>query len=182
MKRWWIYIILYSAVGAFGLSPFAGTDIAKLSPVETVWLAQTESLISITTDGGDQGFGMTIAEALTNMHDTAPGTVFLDTADFLIVKSGNENLIAQVEDILRPSCCVCVANEMPDLAAAAQFLRAHEPSVKLKDLDDKPSAFPMLELQRGRLILIESPSDKYAACGVADRCGKCAHPESDRQD
>lgn len=182
MKRWWVYIILYSAVGAFGLSPFAGTDIAKLSPVEAVWLAQTDGMISITTDGGDQGFGITITEALTNMHDTAHGTVFLDTADFLIVKSGYENLIAQVEDILRPSCCVCVANEMPDLAAAAQFLRAHEPSVKLKDLDEKPSAFPLLELQRGRLILIEHEANVGTTNFVADRSIKRTDPERCRQD
>ncbi|MBE6917896.1 MAG: hypothetical protein E7470_08375 [Ruminococcaceae bacterium] len=182
MRHWWIYIILYSVVGLFGLSPFTGTDIAKLSPIEVIWLEEEKGWISIVTDGDNQGYGATVSEAIANMKSTAPGTVFLDTADFLIVKKGDESLITQITELLRQSCSVCTAETRPNMQAAAKFLRAHEPSVKLKHLDDNPSKLPLLELQRGRLILIENTSDEYAACGVADRCVKCAHSEPCGQD
>ena len=53
MRHWYIYIILYAVIGVFGLSPFRGNDIAKLSPVEAVWLEVEQGSVRIETDGGD---------------------------------------------------------------------------------------------------------------------------------
>ena len=177
MKRWWIYIILYAFVGLFGFSPFSGTDLAKLSPIEAIWLQEEKGTVSIITDSGNQGYGATVEEALVNMKNTASGTVFLDTADFLIVKLGSESLIAEMTDLLRPSCSVCVARTQPDMQAATKLLRSHEPSAKMKNLNVNTNAMPLLELQRGRLILIENPSDKYAAYGMVDGGSKCTNLE-----
>ena len=94
MKRWWVYIVLYLVVGVLGLSPFEATDVATLSPVEVIWLEQQGNLVRIETDGKDIGIGKSVLEALENMKRTAPGTVFLDTADYLIVRKGNEKLIS----------------------------------------------------------------------------------------
>lgn len=167
MRHWWIYIILYAAVGVFGLSPFAGTDIAKLSPVEVVWLEQGAGYVRIETDGKDAGVGKSLPEALEHLKQTAMGTVFLDTAEHVIVKRGSESLLTEASDILRTSCSVCVAETMPDLMQAAAFLSVHEPTVKLKDIGDKE--LPFLAIQKGGLILIEQENTDTPADGMADR-------------
>lgn len=153
MRRWWIYIILYALVGVFGLSPFSGTDIAKLSPVEAVWLEERDGYVRIETDSKEVGVGKTLSEALDNMKLTASGTVFLDTADYVIVKRGSEDLLLQVTDILRPSCSVCIADAMPDMEKAAEYLGVHEPTVKLKDIS--AAELPYLTEREGRMVLLE---------------------------
>lgn len=155
MKRWWVYIVMYLIVGVLGLSPFEATDVATLSPVEVIWLEQQGNLVRIETDGKDIGIGKSVLEALENMKRTAPGTVFLDTADYLIVRKGNEKLISQMKSALRPSCSVCIAQEKPDLLNAAKFLSIHEPSIKLKDIRMEEYPMPQLDQTEGRLELIE---------------------------
>ena len=168
LRRWWIYIILYVFVGVFGLSPFAGTDIAKLSPVEAVWLEHTDGYIRIATDSQEFGLGRTLAEALENMKQTASGTVFLDTANYVIVRRGSEALLEQASDVLRPSCSVCVAEVMPDLAEATEYLSAHKPSVNLKHVVNID--LPYLTEWNGRMILVEKGNTDAAADRMAD-CG-----------
>lgn len=172
MRHWYIYIILYAIVGVFGLSPFRGNDIATLSPVEAVWLEAEHGNVRIETDGGDIGVGETVLAALDNMKETASATVFLDTADFLIVKTGSEALIEQLREILRPSCSLCVAETMPDLKQTAAFLSMHEPSFKMKNSYAGVGELPLLQEQKGRLILIEKDDTDHAVNSVADRCGE----------
>lgn len=156
LRHWMIYIILYMGVNIFGLIPFRDTDVATLSPVQALWLAQEDGCVYMETDNGDIGIGKTVADALINMKETASGTVFLDTADFLIVRKGSEALIAQMREILRPSCSVCVAQSAPDLQTATDFMRIHKPSVKMKNTDAERPNLPVLHQEKGRLILVES--------------------------
>lgn len=167
MRRWWIYIILYVFVGAFGWSPFVGTDIAKLVPVEVVWLERTDGRVCIETDCGDIGIGKTLSEALGDLHQTAAGTVFLDTAEYVIVKRGSQELLLQISEVLRPSCSVCVADSMPDLVKAAGYLGVHEPTAKMKDVNR--SELPYLIERDGRLLLVENENADRTADSVADR-------------
>lgn len=154
MKRWWIYIVLYLVVGLFGFSPFQATDIATLCPVELVWLERDNGLVRIETDGENVGIGATAAEALENMKATASGMIFLDTADYLIVKAGDEALVSQMSEILRPSCSLCTAQSKPDLKETVDFLGIHEPTLKLKDIDTKQQQMQLLRETEGRLELI----------------------------
>ena len=167
VRHWWIYFILYALVGVFGLSPFAGTDIASLSPAEAVWLEESDGYVHIETDSEETGIGKTLLEALENMKQTASGVVFLDTADYVIVKQGSEALLSQAADVLRPSCSVCVADSMPDLAEAAEYLGVHEPAVKLKNI--ATAELPYLTECEGRMTLIEKEYTDTAADGMADR-------------
>lgn len=168
MKHWWIYIVLYGAVCMFGLSPFAGTDVAMLDPVEVVWVEEKNGEICIETDCGTLGLGKTIQEALQNLHDTASGTVFLDTADYLLVKKGNEQFIIEMQTVLRPSCMVCIAERKPELSEAAEFLHTHKPVIRLKNVSDEMGALPLLDVQKGRLILVECENTDQTADGMAD--------------
>lgn len=177
MRHWYIYIVLYAIVGIFGLSPFRGSDIATLSPVEAVWLEAEQGSVRLETDGGDVGVGNSVQAALENMKQTAPSTVFLDTADYLIVKKGSEGLIEQLREILRPSCSLCAAEKMPDLKQAAAFLAVHEPSLKIKNSFAGVGELPLLQEQKGRLILIEKEDTDIPADSMADRRCKRAGPE-----
>ena len=177
MRHWYIYIILYAVVGVFGLSPFCGNDIATLSPVEAVWLEEQQGSVYIETDGGDFGIGASVAAALENMKCSASSTVFLDTADFVIVKQGSEALLSELRDILRPSCGICVADAMPDLVQAAGFLGVHEPSVKMKNIERDAGKLPILQQEKGRLMLIEQDNIDSTADCMADRCSQCTDSE-----
>lgn len=147
MKRWLLYII---ALLLCGVSSNCGTDIGELAPVEVVWLSETAGQIYLETDTGDMGHGDTIQAALTDMKAAAPGTIFLETADYLIVEPGNEILLEQLYDILRPSCKVCAAQLMPNMKLVAAFLNAHEPQVTLRQYQVEKCALPILREQEGR--------------------------------
>ena len=155
MKRWTLYIIVYALAALLGGNLFRGTDVAKLSPVEAVWVSAKAGRVQIETDMGDVGVGSNATKALENMKATAQGQIFLETADYLIVEQGNESLITQMQKILRPTCSVCVAAEKPDLRQAAVFLNAHEPEVTMKLLKSKDEILPVLENKGGRLELVE---------------------------
>lgn len=145
MKRWIMYIVL---LGMLGVSD--GMDISKLSPVETVWIAEQNGQILIQTDSGDFGVGDGLVSALENLNATASGVVFLETADYLIIEKGSEAQLVQAASVFRPSCMLCVAGKMPDLEAVTTFLRIHEPTVTLRQWNREQNPLPQLEEQDGR--------------------------------
>lgn len=147
MKRWIVYI---AAAALFAVTPFRGTDIAKLAPVEVVWLTEKGGQVYLETDTGDKGWGKDVSSALEDMKGAAPGSVFLETADYLIVEKGREGLLGQVYDVLRPSCMVCTAEQMPDMEAVAAYLAAHEPQTTLRQLQVEQKSLFVLREQAGR--------------------------------
>lgn len=147
MKRWFVYLAVLVLCGA---SSDRGTDIGELAPVEVVWLSENAGQVFLQTDTGDMGRGEDVQGALQDMKAAAPGTIFLETADYLIVQQGREYLLAQVYDLLRPSCNVCVARSMPDLEKVATFLTAHEPQVTLRLHQVEMGTLPLLGEQEGR--------------------------------
>ncbi len=155
MKRWTLYIIVYAFAALLGGSLFQGTDVAELSPVEVVWISAKGGEVQMETDTGDMGVGRNAAQALEDMKATAQGRVFLETADYLIVEHGNERLIPQLQEILRPNCSVCVATEKPDLKQAAEFLNTHEPDIDMRRLRYQGGSLPLLQNKGGRLELVE---------------------------
>ena len=151
MKRWLVYLAVLVLCGT---SANRGTDIGELAPVEVVWLTEENGQVYLETDTGDMGRGENVQEALCDMKATAPGTIFLETADYLIVQQGREDLLVQLYDILRPSCKVCVMQLMPDLEKAVTFLSAHEPLVTLRQYQVEKCALQILEEQDGRFELV----------------------------
>ncbi len=156
MKRWILYAVVFAAVSAMGALPFHGTDIGELAPVETVWLSEKNGQVLLNTDTGDFGRGEDARSALEDMKSAAPGTVFLETADYLVVQSGQEHLLSQMYEILRPSCMVCRAEKMPDLEVATAFLSVHEPEVTLRRWRNDRENLPVLTEESGRYVWRES--------------------------
>ena len=147
MRRW---IICAAAAVLLMISPVRGMDISQLSPVQTVWVAVENGQVYLQTDGGEWGSGTDIASALENLNETAAGVVFLETADYLILQKGEEALLEQAPTIFRPSCMVCVADEMPDLEQATAFLRLHEPSITLRQWSVEGNLLQQLTGSDGR--------------------------------
>ena len=152
MKRWVNFLLAIVAVVLFASTPFRGTDIGKLSPVEVIWLSETEGEVYMETDVGDSGKGKSVQMALENMKRSASGTIFLETADYLILNINNEDLIEEVSALLRPSCMVCMASEIPDMEKVAAFLSAHEPELTLRQYQNNQSAIPVLWQKDGRFF------------------------------
>lgn len=151
MKRWLAYIAVLVLCGT---SANRGTDIGELAPVEAVWLTEKAGQVYLETDTGDMGRGDDVQGALRDMKAAAPGNIFLETADYLIVEEGREDLLVQLVDILRPSCKVCVMQSMPDLEKATIYLNVHEPQVTLRQYQVAKCALPMLREQEGRFELV----------------------------
>ena len=151
MKRWLVYLAVLVLCGT---SANRGTDIGELAPVEVVWLTEKAGQVYLETDTGDIGRGEDVPSALCNMKATASGNILLETADYLIVEQGRADLLAQVYDLLRPSCKVCVARSMPDLEKVAEFSTAHEPEVTLRQYQVEQCTLPVLGEQEGRFAWI----------------------------
>lgn len=146
------YIAVAAIVALLSVTPFQATDISKLAPVEVVWLAEENGQILLVTDTEDVGRGANVMEALSDMKATAIGTIFLDTADYLIVETGAEKFLDQVADNLRPSCMLCQANQMPDLEEAADFFSVHKWDVTLRQWQNERMVLPVFIEEERRFV------------------------------
>ena len=155
MKRWLLYCVAVGILWFTDTLPFQGTDVAKLAPVESVWLSSIDDMVYMETDTGDVGIGKDVPAALEDMKKKAYGTIFIETADYLIVEQGKEELLNQTFSVFRPSCMVCVSVEKPDLVSIAAFLSTHESNVTLRLLQAERTALPVLKQTQGRLELVE---------------------------
>ena len=147
MKRWLLYLII---MGITVLSPIPKADIAKLSPVEVVWISEKVGQICLQTDTGEEGRGKDVPSALEDLKALAHGNVFLKTAEYVIVEQGREYLLEQCKDLLHPSCKVCTAKQITDVKSVAEFLTAHEPKVTLRQWQVEHSGLCDLKEQEGR--------------------------------
>ncbi len=154
MRRW----ILYLSIAAFaallsGIAPGQGRDVSELMPVELVRISVSGGQVVLETDTGNMGAGKTVEAALDDMKATTAGTVFLDTADFLVVAKGCEGFVDAVSPYLRPACAVCLEDGKSKLEEAVAFLNAHEPQLTLQDWRTGEQKLPVLQTQEGRMRL-----------------------------
>lgn len=154
MKRWLWYIGIVVAIAALGGKTSAGTDIAKLQPVQVVHLSCLEGQVLIETDTGDWGSGETLKDALNEMKASASREVFLDTADYLIVSQDCIDLLPAMMKQLRPSCNVCLENGQPDMAQVGAFLQQHTPEITLMEYRAGERQLQTLVTREGRMELV----------------------------
>ena len=157
MKRWIAYFGVLAA--ALALEPSSGTDIAKLQPVQAVYLYIEDGALIIQTDTGDVGRGRNLDGAFADLKQTTAGTVFLDTADYLIVTETTAELIPGLYDDLRPACIICIGETKIDLEMAVGYLTAHEPKSTLKDHRAGQTELPRLRTEEGRMYLVEAEDE-----------------------
>lgn len=140
MRRW----IIYGAAVALALllAPEPRTDVGELLPVELLYVYKEGDALCVETDTGDFGTGESLNKALEDLKGTAPGTVFLDTVDYVIVTGQTIELLPQLWERLRPAAQVCLG--LGADAGAAAFLGAHEPGVTLNDIRSGRRVPPIL--------------------------------------
>lgn len=151
MKKW-LYMLLL-ALAAF-LLPGKGTDVGELIPVELVRLTAGDGTFVAAADTGDFGTGATLEEAMADLASSAPGKVFLETADYLLLAPQTRESWEKLAGWFRPGTLIYGADEEIDPAAAAEFLRSHTGGVPLNRLE-KTMDLEKLVLSEGRVKLEE---------------------------
>lgn len=161
MKRVWIWLSAVAAALALqSLLPFEHTDVAGLVPVEALIVSVENGQIRLK--GADcTGTGKTWDEAVTDLHRSAKGTLFLGTAEHVILMGEAESLVLQVaqSEILRPAAEVCRGEgQLPAAKDIAAYLAAHNSGVTLQHvqaaaLRGNVPALPVLKQTEGGLRL-----------------------------
>ena len=124
-----IYGIL---IAAAMLVPTRPLELGKLKPVEVIKIDVQGEMIRIETDTGDTGSAATLKSALQDLKATAPGIIYLDTAEYMLLPKGKEALLAQVRPYLKDSVQICCWEGEIDMKEVAAFLNAHSPENELK--------------------------------------------------
>ena len=152
MKRILIYMALLA--GAFALRP-ESADIGKLRPVQLVSVYRDGEWIVVETDTEDLGRGINVDDAIRDLKETTPGVIYLDTAEFLLVRSDTETLIPEMADHLKEKVRVCQSEEDIALTDASEYLAAHMPKRRIGDWKAEE---PLEILQReGERIILKFP-------------------------
>lgn len=150
MKKW---LMLLGAAAVLLFPSREGTELGELLPVELICISREENQTAVRTDTGDCGKGRTLAEAVEDLKQHAAGTIYLDTADYVILS--REIPWQELLRVLRPSTEVCYGEEIGDLQEAAAWLRIHSPEVSFRDLRSGLGTIPELQEKEGRLHLEE---------------------------
>ena len=157
MKQW--PVMAAAAVLILVLSPFRGTDIGKLRPAQWVYLSRQEDTVWLETDTGDRGGGTDVLSALENLRRSAPGELFLETADFALVSREALRDLPQLRNVLRSGVEVCLAEGEPDENTAA-YLQTHKPGLTLRGYFSGEGELPVLTAEEGRWMLVDGQRGK----------------------
>lgn len=133
MKKWLFLAAVLTAVAVLSRRPHPARDVAKLEPVQVVYVRMDGAEFSVETDTGARGTGATLTEAAADMKANASGEVFLDTAEFLVLHP-TIPITEEFHILLRPTCKVTFTTAAPDLQAASAYLTIHSPPVTLAQL------------------------------------------------
>ena len=130
MRKTVLYILLLAL--SVTMRP-RSLDIGTLRPVQLVSMYREDEWIVIETDTDDQGRGGNVHEAIQNLKETTPGTIYLDTADFLIVRTDTENAISEIAQYLKKNVRVCRSTGGIIPIDAAKYLSAHPPRTNMRE-------------------------------------------------
>lgn len=133
MKKWLLLAALLTAVAILSRRPHPARDVAKLEPVQTLYVYINGTELSIETDTGAKGTGKTLTEAAADMKANASGEIFLDTAEFLLLHPAVP-ITEEFHTLLRPTCKVTFTTATPDLQAASAYLSVHTPPMTLSEV------------------------------------------------
>ncbi len=125
MKKTLIFAFAIGFVLLADLLPFAGTDVAKLHPVEVLIVKREEEKLSISTDSGFTGFGQDIEGAFADLKEVVPGKVLLETANYVLLTGECADELDALFAYLRPACQVYYIEGTGDMKNIAKYLQSH---------------------------------------------------------
>ena len=152
--RWLLSCLAILLIAVLGWLPFRGTDVATLEPAETLYVSLTEQ-VRVETDGGWRGKGESVASAVADLKASAPGQVFLQTVDYLLLQKGSEDVLPALYPYLRSGCSVCFVEEKPNLEKASAYLRTHRPQMTLQRYRAGAKNIPILRVEEDGAYLDE---------------------------
>lgn len=133
MKKWLLLTAALIAVAVLSRRPHPARDVAKLEPIQTLYVYRNGAELSIETDTGAKGSGATLTEAAADMKANASAELFLDTAEFLLLDP-SVPVTEEFHTLLRPTCKVTLTTATPDLRSASAYLSVHTPPLALSEL------------------------------------------------
>ena len=141
MKKWLYPAVVLAAMAILARLPHPAKNIETLKPVRAVYLSMDGGEIQIETDTGDDGSGVTLAEAAARLKADADKEIFLETAEFLVLDPAVP-VTGDLFTLLRPGCKVIISPERPDLKSVSDYFGIHKPALTLAKL--RAQAFPLL--------------------------------------
>ena len=152
-------IALYGfLIAAAMMIPTKPLELGKLKPVEVIQIDYRGDLVQIKTDTGDSGQGKTVELAIRNLRETTAGTVYLDTAEYVLLPK-NESVVERMSPYLKKNVRLCLWRGEMKLDEVAAYLDAHSPKMKLKDYR-AGMQLEVLKEEKGRIRLEEKISKK----------------------
>lgn len=139
MKKW----ILLGTL-ALLLLPQRDTEVGKLLPVEAMSIEKASGVYRVSTDTGDIGKGDSLEKAMDDLRAEAPGIIFLDTADYVLLTRETMECMEKLADYVRPGTRVYEIEGAADMAEIGTFLRAHGPDTPLYRLQKGEQGLPKL--------------------------------------
>ena len=133
MKKWLFLTAVLIAVAVLSRRPHPARDVAKLEPIQTLYVYRNGAELTIETDTGAKGTGKNLTEAAAAMKANASAELFLDTAEFLIL-APEVFITEEFHTLLRPTCKVTITTTAPDLQAASAYLTIHSPPMTLSEV------------------------------------------------
>lgn len=149
MKKW---VLALAALIWF--TPVKGTDVGKLLPVELVSLRREGGKLRADTDTGDFGMGMTLEETMKDLRRKAPGEIFLETADYLLLSADSGEAWPELIAYFRPGTMVYLMEEPLEPEKTARYLRTRRAGLPLNRMEDAEK-IPVIKEAEGRVELAE---------------------------
>lgn len=146
MKKWLFLTAVLIAVAVLSHRPHPARDVAKLEPIQTLYVYIDGTELSIETDTGARGTGKTLTEAAAAMKANASAELFLDTAEFLIL-APEVSITEEFHTLLSPTCKVTITTTTPDLQTISDYLTTHSPQTTLSDVRVKITQHSALSTQ-----------------------------------
>ena len=135
MKKW-----IWLAALALFLLPQRGTEVGKLLPVETLLIENQAGQYRVSADTGSAGRGDSLEKAVDALRAEAPGILFLDTADYVLLTGEAEDCMEKLPDYVRPG-----------LSEIGPFLKTHGPDAPLYRLQKRELQLPKLTAEGEKL-------------------------------
>ena len=156
MKRTVLYIGIL--VGLL-LAPVEQMEVGKLIPVEVVSVYRQGENYVIETDTQNKGIGQTPGAALQNLKDTASGTIYLDTAKYLLLTQDAQNAVEVLRENLKPATQLSEIERLLPMQEVAKFLDSHGKLVRLKQWKEGVE-MPLLSTFEDSYIFLKKVENK----------------------
>ena len=153
MKRWRICL---GVLAVLLLLPSGHrTDVGKLEPAEILYIYAEDGAAMAATDTGSVGMARDLSGAMRNLKESAAGTVFLDTVDYVLVTEETKELLRELEQDLRPGTKVVLTTGPLEFENLSRFLHIHNPKLRLCDYLAGQRELPKLMLAGERCFLVQ---------------------------